>query len=170
MSETTIQDGLVQIPAPSRNDVPKRPISAMFAAMKQEYVASSAQPAKKPARGPSVAPASAEVEPALLKKRVRRTNEYEISAIAIAAKRKASGTARPTSPAGATPFRAIAAVGAMIPIEIAIASQKRSSRRNVPCDRTSAATASVAIGSSFEDRVGDKAADDPVRGVDDLVD
>jgi hypothetical protein len=31
-----IQDGLFQIPVPSRNDVPKRPISAMFAAMKQE--------------------------------------------------------------------------------------------------------------------------------------
>ncbi len=43
---------------------------------------------------------------------------------------KASGTARPMSPAGAVPLSAIAAVGAMIPIEIAIASQKRSSRRS----------------------------------------
>src|SRR6185437_9087381 len=42
----------------------------------------------------------------------------------------ASGTARPISPAGATPFRAIAAVGAMIPIDSAMASQKRSSRRS----------------------------------------
>ena len=42
---------------------------------------------------------------------------------------KASGTARPMSDAGAVPLSAIAAVGAMIPIEIAIASQKRSSRR-----------------------------------------
>ena len=41
----------------------------------------------------------------------------------------ASGTACPMSPAGAVPLSAIAAVGAMIPIEIAIASQKRSSRR-----------------------------------------
>jgi hypothetical protein len=50
--------------------------------------------------------------------------------MAIDAKRKASGTARPTSPAGATPFRAIAAVGAMIPTEMASASKRRSSRRN----------------------------------------
>ena len=42
----------------------------------------------------------------------------------------ASGTARPISPAGATPFSAMAAVGAMIPIDSAIASQKRSSRRS----------------------------------------
>ena len=42
----------------------------------------------------------------------------------------ASGTARPISPAGATPFSAIAAVGAMIPIDSAIASQNFSSRRN----------------------------------------
>ena len=55
------------MPVPSRNEVPKSPTSAMFAAMKHEYVASSAQPAKKPARGPSVAPASAYVEPAWLK-------------------------------------------------------------------------------------------------------
>ena len=52
--------------------------------------------------------------------------------IAIAANRKASGTARPTSPAGTTPLSAIAAVGAMIPTEIAIASKKRSSRRSFP--------------------------------------
>src|SRR5213080_1252064 len=65
--------------------------------------------------------------------------------IAIAAKRKASGTALPTSPAGATPLSAIAAVGAMIPMETAIASQKRSSRRSVPWGRRWAADASVAI-------------------------
>src|SRR5919202_1014964 len=115
MSETTIQDGFVQMPAPSRNAVPKSPISAMLAAMKQEYVASSAQPAKKPARGPSVAPASAYVDPAWLKNRVRRMNEYEMSAIAIAANRNASGTARPTRPAGATPVSATPARGALIP-------------------------------------------------------
>jgi hypothetical protein len=47
----------------------------MFAQMKHEYVASSAQPAKKPKRGPSVTPASAYVEPAWLKKLVSRTKE-----------------------------------------------------------------------------------------------
>jgi hypothetical protein len=36
MSEMTIQDGFFQIPVPSRNEVPKRPTSAMFAAMKHE--------------------------------------------------------------------------------------------------------------------------------------
>jgi hypothetical protein len=41
----------------------------------------------------------------------------------------ASGTARPISAAGAVPLSAIAAVGAMIAIDSAIASQKRSSRR-----------------------------------------
>jgi hypothetical protein len=44
----------------------------------------------------------------------------------------ASGTARPISPAGAVPFKAIAAVGAMIAIEIAIVSQNFSSRRRPP--------------------------------------
>jgi hypothetical protein len=55
------------MPAPLRNEVPKRPISAMFAAMKHEYVASSVQPPKEPARGPSVTPASAYAKPAWLK-------------------------------------------------------------------------------------------------------
>src|SRR5581483_8129451 len=165
-----IHEGWCQMPAPCRNEVPKRPISAMLAAMKHEYVASNAQPAKKPARGPRVAPASAYAEPAWLKKRVSRTKEYEMRPIAIAANRKASGTARPTSPAGATPFNAIAAVGAMIPTEIAIASQKRSSRRSTPCARCSWTTASLTISLSFEDRQRDEAAHDPVRRVDYLVD
>ena len=43
---------------------------------------------------------------------------------------KSSGTARPTFAATPTPFSAIAAVGAMMPIESAIVSQKRSSRRS----------------------------------------
>jgi hypothetical protein len=41
----------------------------------------------------------------------------------------ASGTARPTRLAGSVPFSAMAAPGAMIPMDSAIASQKRSSRR-----------------------------------------
>src|SRR3954454_19245767 len=166
----TIHDGSCHRPMPSRNDVPKSPISAMFAAMKQVWGATSAQPAKKPARGPSVAPTSAYVDPAWLKNRVRRTNEYEISPIAMAANRNASGTARPTRPAGATPLSAIAAVGAMIPTEIAIASQNRSSRRSPPRAWSSGTTASLAISASLEDRVGHEAADDPVRRVDHLVD
>src|SRR5438552_1700163 len=95
-----------------------------------------------------------------------------MSAIAIAANRKASGTARPMSPAGATPFSAIAAVGAMIPIDSATASQKRSSRRSFPRGRSCATGASTAISASLfvEDRVRHEAADDPVRRVDDLVD
>jgi len=59
ISETTIHSGLFQMPVLSRNDEPNSPTSAMFAAMKQLYVASSAQQAKNPARGPSVTPASA---------------------------------------------------------------------------------------------------------------
>ena len=65
--------------------------------------------------------------------------------MAIAANRKASGTARPTSPAGTTPLSAIAAVGAMIPTEIAIASKKRSSRRSFPARLVGAAAAASLI-------------------------
>src|SRR5215208_1044819 len=43
--------------------------------------------------------------------------------------KNASGTARPTKLAGSVPLRAMAAPGAMMPIDSAIASQKRSSRR-----------------------------------------
>ena len=50
------------------------------------------------------------------------------------AKMNASGTARPTRPAGAVPLSSIAAVGAMIPIDSAIVSQKRSSRLSPPAD------------------------------------
>jgi hypothetical protein len=62
---------------------------------------------------------------------------------------KASGTARPISAAGAVPLSAIAAVGAMIAIDSAIASQKRSSRRSPPvsCGCASGGGASVAISS-----------------------
>jgi hypothetical protein len=42
----------------------------------------------------------------------------------------ASGTARPMSCAGTVPLSAIAAVGAMMAIDSAIASQNRSSRRS----------------------------------------
>ena len=48
----------------------------------------------------------------------------------IVATMKSRGTARPTFAATPTPFSAIAAVGAMMPIERAIVSQKRSSRRS----------------------------------------
>jgi hypothetical protein len=47
--------------------VPKRPISAKFAARNAEYVASRAQQAKNPKRGPRVTPARAYAEPAWLK-------------------------------------------------------------------------------------------------------
>src|SRR3954468_17608867 len=78
ISEIRIHDGLCQMPLPSKNDEPNRPISAMSATMNSEYVASSVQPAKNPARGPSVTPASAYVEPAWLKNVVKRMNEYEM--------------------------------------------------------------------------------------------
>jgi hypothetical protein len=62
------------------------------------------------------------------------------------AKTNASGTARPTRLAGSVPLRAMAAPGAMIPIESAIASQKRSSRRR---PRPWSDPASVVIGRSL---------------------
>jgi hypothetical protein len=76
-----------------------------------------------------VAPASANTEPAELKYRVRRTKPYDTNNTPIVAIRNASGTARPICPATAVPLSAIAAVGAMIASDSAIASTKRSSRR-----------------------------------------
>ena len=58
-SEMMIQSGSSQIPIPLKKVSPKRPISAKLAARKHEYVASSAQHAKKPARGPIVTPTRA---------------------------------------------------------------------------------------------------------------
>jgi len=58
------------------------------------------------------------------------------------AKTNASGTARPTKLAGSVPLRAMAAPGAIMPIDSAIASQKRSSRRR---PRSWPASASVLI-------------------------
>jgi hypothetical protein len=58
---------------------------------------------------------------------------------------KASGTACPMSWAGTVPFSAMAAVGAMIAIESAIASQKRSSRRSAPASSGLRVSASVVI-------------------------
>src|SRR5262245_46391826 len=98
--EMITQSGSSQIPMPLKNDSPKSPISAKLAARNAEYVPSSAQHAKKPARGPRVTPASAYADPAWLKKLVSRMNAYETSAIATEARRKARGTARPTMLAG----------------------------------------------------------------------
>src|SRR3989441_10663373 len=54
------------------------------------------------------------------------------SPTAIVASRKARGTALPVIPAASEPLRAIAAGGAMMPMESAIASKKESSRRSLP--------------------------------------
>src|SRR5690242_16691200 len=116
-----------------KNAIPNVPASAVDATQKHTYVPSSAHPAKKPARGPSVTPENAYTDPAWLKYRDSRMNAYATSSTPIVAKMNASGTARPISPAGAVPLSAIAAVGAMIAIEIAIVSQNFSSRRS-PAD------------------------------------
>ena len=47
------------MPVSSKNAVPKSPTSATEAAVKAAYVPIWAQPVKKPARAPSVAPVSA---------------------------------------------------------------------------------------------------------------
>jgi hypothetical protein len=67
----------------------------------------------------------------------------------------ASGTARPISPATPTPFSVIAAVGAMIASERAIASQNLSSRRRPPPPPTgsSLASASTATGQPSSPRM-----------------
>ena len=64
-----------------------------------------------------------------MKCRVSRTKPYDTNITPIVAIRNASGTARPISPATAVPLSAMAAVGAMIASDSAIASKKRSSRR-----------------------------------------
>ena len=51
---------------PSKNACPNNPTSAVDAAVNARYVPNSAQPAKKPARGPSVAPENAYTDPAWL--------------------------------------------------------------------------------------------------------
>lgn len=80
-----------------------------------------------------------------MKKLVSLMNEYETSAIATEARRNASGTARPMMLAGTVPFNAIAAVGAMMPTEIANASQTRSSRRSTPRGRSAAAGSATSL-------------------------
>ena len=77
------------------------PASAVDATQKHTYVPSNAQPAKKPARGPSVTPEKAYTDPAWLKYRDSRMNAYATSSTPTVAKMNASGTARPISPAGA---------------------------------------------------------------------
>src|SRR6266700_290825 len=54
------------------------------------------------------------------------------SPTAIVASRKARGTPLPVMPAASEPLRAIAAVGAVMPMESAMASKKESSRRSLP--------------------------------------
>ena len=88
----------------------------------------------------------------------------------------ASGTARPIRAAAAVPLSAIAAVGAMIAIDSAIASQKRSSRRR-PLGGRVARSSGAGVSRSLrcsprcrEDRFGQERADGPVGRVDDLVD
>ena len=63
-SAITTHSGSVQMPVPSRKLPKKSPISEADAAVNARYVPSSAQPAKKPACGPSVAPLKAYTDPA----------------------------------------------------------------------------------------------------------
>ncbi len=58
-SAIQIQSALSSIPVEARNDEKNSPTSALDATVKHRYVPSSAQPARKPARGPSVKPVSA---------------------------------------------------------------------------------------------------------------
>src|SRR6516165_7086200 len=58
--------------------------------------------------------------------------EKLVKPTAIVARRKARGTRLPVMPAANEPLRAMAAVGAMIPMESAMASKKESSRRSLP--------------------------------------
>jgi hypothetical protein len=54
--EITSHSAFGQMPVPSKKACPKRPTSAVEAAVKAIYVPMSAQPEKKPARGPRVTP------------------------------------------------------------------------------------------------------------------
>jgi hypothetical protein len=114
-------------------------------------VPKSAQPAKNPARAPSVTPENAYTDPAWLKLCDSRMNAYDTNTTPTVAAMNASGTACPMSVAGTVPLSAMAAVGAMIAIDNAIASQKCSSRRRPPVRPSSPAV--VAIGPSSSQRV-----------------
>src|SRR3954452_5942709 len=101
-------------------------------------------------------------------------NAYATKRIPIVAKMNASGTARPIRPAGPTPLSAMAAVGAMIAIDSATASQMRSSRRSPgPCAPDSAGPVPAVLAKGVllggEDGFGQEGADHPVGHVDDLV-
>src|SRR4051812_29235436 len=99
------------MPEPWKKSTPNRPASAVDAAVNARYVPNSAQPAKKPACGPSVTPENAYTEPEWLKCRLSCTNAYETKITPTVAKMNASGTARPIRPDTPTPLSAIAAVG-----------------------------------------------------------
>src|SRR5919206_4569168 len=71
-SAMTSHSAPFQIPEPVKKATPNRPTSAVEAAVNARYVPNSAQPEKKPARGPSVAPENAYTEPAWLKCPVSR--------------------------------------------------------------------------------------------------
>ena len=58
-SAIQIQSALSAMPVEARNDEKNSPTSADEATVKHRYVPSSAQPARKPAAGPSVKPVSA---------------------------------------------------------------------------------------------------------------
>src|SRR4051794_41083360 len=58
-SAIQIQSAVSEIPVDARNDEKNRPTSALDATVKHRYVPSSAQPARNPARAPSVNPVSA---------------------------------------------------------------------------------------------------------------
>ena len=60
------------MPVPLKNATPKVPASAVLAQVKARYVPSRAHPAKNPACGPRVTPASAYTDPAWAKYRDRR--------------------------------------------------------------------------------------------------
>src|SRR6266852_1048624 len=72
------------------------------------------------------------MEPLWAKYRLNWMNEKLANPTAIAASKNARGTALPVMPAASEPLSAIAAVGAIMPMESAMASMKESSRRSVP--------------------------------------
>src|SRR5258708_4858794 len=108
----------------------KLPTSAVEAQVKASDVPSSAQPEKKPTRCPKAMPLKAYTEPLCAKELLNRIKEKLANPTAMVASRKASGTALPVIPAANEPLSAIAAVGAIMPIESAMAPMKESSRRS----------------------------------------
>ena len=99
--------------------------------MNAVYVSRSAQAERNPIRAPNEMPLKTYTEPAWANWRLNSMKENEVRMMVMTAPRKARATAVPVIEAAREPFRAIAAVGAMMPTDRAMASMTPSCGRSL---------------------------------------